>query len=638
MSTARLNDFEENGTLDDSLSYTSQDNRRLPKSYANQSLLAKSAKYIAMAAVILLIALAVVIMVIFLVRMRPKSDGKNHYKAKLMIGENGAVAADIPHCSVVGRDILQKEGGNAVDAAVATCLCIGVMGSYSSGIGGGGIMLISKPTNDGRDTEVETIDFREIAPLDAHRDMFNGMPTNYSQYGGKAIAVPGEIKGLYAAWNKYGSLPWATLVQPSIKLSREGYTVSRLVAQKLKTYADVILNEVYGPGMKEVYAPKGKILVEGETLKNEKLANTLQTIAEGGESAFYDVEKSQLARDIISDIQKAGGIVNGTDMKNYHVKFAPALSTYYHGYKVHGAQPEISGGACTMLILNLIERFGLSQYPVESFQVQHLIVEAMKFAFGHRMELGDPAFTQHLNTSRIVDAMLSKDYAAYLRQYLSVTQTNTTYQHYLPRLDDEIIPLKASVGNHGTAHLSVVDSNRMSVSLTSTINLYFGSFVLGEKTGILFNDQMDDFSVPGRTNFFNLPPSEANFIAPGKRPLSSMAPTIVTQDGKLKMSVGASGGPLITTSTVQTLLRVLDQKMPVHEAIQMPRFHHQLLPPRLDYEGAMNSALVAQMKKAGHVLNERDNLGNCQAIVSMEGGKVLHASSDPRKDATASVY
>lgn len=593
--------------------------------------------------IILLILASVVAMIIFLIKVRRPHDNNNSafYRAKLVTGEKGAVAADIPQCSTIGLDILQKEGGNAVDAAIATCLCIGVIGGVSSGIGGGGIMLISLPPSSSLPQgAVKTIDFREMAPLGAHKDMFVDKPTNVSQFGGLSIAVPGEIKGLYTASVKYGKLPWKKVVEPAIRLARDdGFKVTRLIGTQLPNYASYILNDVYGPGLREVYAPNGKLVKEGDTIKNVKLAETLQKIADGGADAFYDVDHpSGLAQDILSDIAKVGGLINATDLSNYHVKESEPLYTYYHGYKVYGAQPEISGGACIVLILNLLERYGLKDYTLDSFQLQHLIVEAMKFAYGHRMELGDPDFTQHLNSSRVLEAMLSKDYAAYLRQYIDTTRTNPNHLNYSPRLDEGIIPLKASVGNHGTAHLSVVDSNRMSVALTTTVNLYFGSLVRGEKTGIIFNDEMDDFSVPGRPNFFNLPPSEANFVAPGKRPLSSMAPTIVTRDGKLKMSVGASGGPLITTSTLQTIVRVLDLGMMVHEAIQAPRVHHQLIPPVLKYERGWNKNTIAKLKEAGHDVVQSDNLGNCQAIVVAQDGKVLQAASDPRKNALAAAY
>lgn len=595
-----------------------------------ESNLVKYGKRIVIALIILLVAAVLVGMIVFMLKIRPR---KPIGGTKLFVGKNGAVSSDIPECSKVGVSILKDKNGNAVDAAVATCFCIGVIGSYSSGIGGGAIIMIYDGTN------VSAIDAREVASLATDKDMFNDLPTNASERGGLAIAVPGEVKGLYAAWKKYGSLPWSDLVQPAIQFAQNGYTIPRMVASRIKEFEQEILSEVYGPGMKEVYAPNGVILKTGDIAKNVKLAKTLQAIADHGEAAFYDTTVSQLARDIIDDIKTAGGLVNETDLLNYDVKFEEPLSTFYEGYKVFGPQPEISGGACVLFMLNILERYKLNQHLFGTFPAEYYLVEAMKFAFGHRMELGDPAFTQDLNSSRILDAMMSKDYAAFLRRYyLHPNHTVADFHNYLPHLDGTTVPLKASVPNHGTAHISVVDSKRMAVSMTTTINLIFGSLALGEKTGILFNDEMDDFSVPNRPNSFNLPPSEANFIAPGKRPLSSMSPTIVLADDMLKMAVGASGGPLITTSTIQVLLNVLDHGMLINEAIDSPRFHHQLLPPELNYEVAgFSQSLLDQMQAAGYKLLGKNYLGIAQGVVAMDDGN-LYAASDRRKDGLADAY
>jgi gamma-glutamyltranspeptidase/glutathione hydrolase/leukotriene-C4 hydrolase len=574
-----------------------------------------------------------IILLIVFVNIIPNSPPP---KVTLVQGRTGAVAADNPTCSQTGVDIL-KAGGNAVDAVIATCLCTGVMNPWSSGIGGGGILVVSDVSG-----KVNTIDFRETAPQNSFKDMFMNK-TRAAQKGGLAIATPAELKGLYTAWNLYGNLPWASLVQPAITLA-QSHPAQQLLVDHLKLFEQDILSDKYGSGMRTIYAPQGRLVQVGETVSNPALANTLRIVAEKGvDSAMY-TDGSPLIDQIVDDVISAGGILTKEDLLQYQVKVAPPVSSYYRGYKIFGARPEISGGLCVSLALNILEQYKMGQLERDSYQVNHYLIEAMKFAFGHRMSLGDENF---LNLTTIMKAMVDKDYAGALRLILPEIGTLSNLQLYLfneslyDRTKSSNARLMYPWSDHGTSHMTAVDSNRMAASLTTTINLFFGSMVLSEKTGILYNDQMDDFSIPNATNAFNLPPTENNFIVPGKRPLSSMTPTIVHKNGKFYMGLGASGGTYITTATLQTLINVLDFGMDIASAIQYPRFHHQLIPDLLDVENQFNVDTLSKILyydkyNVDIMTGVQENLGVVQGVVDNDG--ILQAASDSRKKSIAVAY
>lgn len=567
----------------------------------------------------------------------------NVYLAK---GINFAVASDHRTCSHIGLNIL-KMGGNSVDSAIATCFCIGIMNSFSSGIGGGTVMLISEKSDNKAsvskaDDDIyisedgihyHVINAREKAPLSAHKDMYKDNIKD-AQIGSKAIGVPGEILGMYTAWRKHGKLPWHYLVEPSIPLAKI-HKVSKLLASKLKEKEADIFSHPHLDEFRKIFAPNGKLLQEGDYVRNENLAKSLRLIADEGAYTFYNGTLSKL---IVQDIQDLGGLITEADLAAYTVKEEKPLCTHFFGHHICSSNSEISGGACSIMAYNILEQL-YKRIPIFSkdmtpekikHRFQHYTIEAMKWIFSHRMNLGDPEF---VDTRDIVNDMTSKSYASRIVDRISDDHTEKDFKKYAPLNHPNIF---SSVPNGGTTHLSVVDSENRTVAMTSTINLYFGSMVLGARTGIIFNDEMDDFSTPGQYNGFNIPPSEANFISPGKRPLSSMSPTIVYKNGELYMSIGASGGPRIITATLQAVLNGIIFDKELDSMISSPRFHHQLLPPVLYVDKEFDEATKKYFESLGHTIQivnfeNGSSVGVVQGIVVKEGK--LYASSDWRKPA-----
>ncbi|KAF0980021.1 hypothetical protein FDP41_001174 [Naegleria fowleri] len=600
-------------------------------------------------------------------------------EVQLIKATQGAAAADNEVCSDIGVKILRDFNGNAVDAAVATTFCIGIMNPFSAGIGGGGIMGISIPSNsaNAKDT-IEYIDFREKAPLSASWDMYSSLsnsPAPPSQRGGKSIAVLGEIKGLYTAWKRYGSLPWNVLIQPSIDLARKGVKANSVIASHLNKYKNWILEETFGSGMKQLYAVNGDVKKEGDLLQYLKLADSLEIVAKEGADAIYSMNGS-LIRDVVNDIRNAGGIITEQDLINYDVKIYSTrnqsnvdqntpLSTYFMGYQVFGPRPEISGGSCIIFLLNMLENYvrdlmspfinhegqlyQANQQFHMSAQKYALFIEALKFTFAHRADLADPDFVA--TTKQVMDDMISKDYSALIRNEIDCALAkNKTFSDPLHYKHDKV-NLQYVRDDHGTSHLSILDKNGMAVSLTTTVNLIFGSFVVGDKTGIIFNDQMDDFSLPNTTNYFGLAPSPSNYIAPGKRPLSSMSPMIIHKNNKFYMAVGASGGSRIISSVFQTIWNHLVGGLNIAQSIQFPRIHHQWSPTTLAVEQGIPEYLINFFKSfLGYTGNEDESkfinrvkgnaefsVGIVQGIVK-KGDNNIEAASDIRKKSKAAGY
>jgi gamma-glutamyltranspeptidase/glutathione hydrolase/leukotriene-C4 hydrolase len=532
---------------------------------------------------------------------------------------HGAVAADTQLCSEAGVSILQ-EGGNAIDAAVATCLCQGVVSPVASGIGGGAVILIRLANGS-----AIVINAREQAPGSAYRDMYTTNPES-SRVGGLAVAVPGELKGLEYAWRHYGSgnVTWARLFDAAIRYAREGVPVSAYLADAIKTMGPYV--KMF-PGTRMVLtdAATGELLTEGALLRQPKLASTLQRIADSGSSALFYT--GALSLEMVQEINSAGGNITQADFASYTIEVHEPVSTYYHGYKILSASVPF-GGPLALFILNLLELYNFATRPYDVDTI-HLIIEAFKWAFSNRMVLGDPAF---VNVSFAVQQLLSKDHAARIRSRITLKQT------FEPSYYEDLFPQTEPNRVAGTSHLSVVDSQRNAVALTTTVNLGFGSKVCGEQTGIWYNNEMDDFSTPNVSNGFNLPPSEANFIAPFKRPLSSMTPTIVLKNEQLWLSLGASGGPTIITSVVNTLLQYMDFGKNIKEAIYAPRFHHQLFPNVLLINSDFPRDLVSKLQDKGHsVVLSPLNIGVVQGI-ALRDDNVLTSASDFRKGGSPAGY
>ncbi|KAI8373067.1 gamma-glutamyltransferase [Radiomyces spectabilis] len=441
------------------------------------------------------------------------------FHGHMVEGTQGAVAVEAQECSDVGVDIL-KQGGNAVDAAIASALCIGVINSFATG----GFMLIRAPNGT-----FEFIDFRETAPAASHKDMFVDDPS-LAKYGGMSVGVPGEIRGFELAHQRHGKLPWETLFQPAIRMAREGFRTTRYLNEKLQSSLPWIEDEWEWA---EIFAPKGSIAEIDDIIKRPNLAQTLETIAKQGADAFYE---GPIAQAIVNATRQAGGILTEDDMRNYKALIREPVSTFYHGRKVITG-PAPTSGPVLLSMLNVIERYNLASKGPTPVNL-HRIIETMKFGAAFRTELGDPQWTH--NQDRL-DEIISKDWAARVRTNLTDDTTHDPL-YYQPKYDHLESP--------GTMHLSVVDRDDGAVALTSTVNLLFGSRVMDPVTGVVLNDEMDDFSIPSVPNAFGLYPSYHNYAAPGKRPLSSTTPTIIELDNRFEMALGGSGGSQIVTASL----------------------------------------------------------------------------------------
>ncbi|KAM1201703.1 hypothetical protein ACFX2J_017761 [Malus domestica] len=480
-------------------------------------------------------------------------------ESDIVESENGVVAADDARCSEIGASML-RQGGHAVDAAVATALCLGVVNSMASGIGGGGFMLVRSSAT----SQTQAFDMRETAPLAASQNMYASNPKAKAE-GALSMGVPGEIAGLHEAWLQYGRIAWRTLFQPAIKLARDGYIVAPYLGGYLSTHGDKILSD---PGLRQVFAPNGKMLKAGDTCYNVELGRSLEAVAELGPQAFYN---GTLGEKLVEDVREAGGILTMEDLRNYKVNVVDAMAANVLGYAVFGMPPPSSGTLGLSLVLNIFNSYGTTDAANGDLGL-HRLIEALKHMFAIRMNLGDPAF---VDTSEYTSAMLSPSFAKKIRQKIF---DNTTFppEYYLHRW--------SQLRDHGTSHFCIVDADRNAVSVTSTVNYPFGGGVLSPSTGIILNNEMDDFSTPTEVSPDHLPPAPANFIEPNKRPLSSMTPLIITKDNQLAGVLGGSGGMNIIPAVTQVFLNHFVLGMDPLDAVQSPRIYHRLIPNIVSYE------------------------------------------------------
>jgi gamma-glutamyltranspeptidase/glutathione hydrolase len=510
----------------------------------------------------------------------------------------GLVVSTQRLASEAGAEIL-RQGGNAIDAAVAVGYAEAVVNPCCGNIGGGG--FLTAHLADGRDI---FINFRETAPAAASRDMYldgsGGVVGGASLAGWKAAAVPGSVLGLDTALVKYGTMSRSAVMASAIRLARDGFVLTDADADILAMGAPRLRHD---PIAARIFLrPDGSSLRAGDRLVQPELAATLQSIAEHGADAFY---QGHLPEEVEAASRAGGGVLTAADFAAYRVIEAAPLSCIYRGYVILAAPPPSSGGTTICEALNILEGFNLHGMGFHSAEALHVMTEALRRAFFDRnMYLGDPAF-MHVPLNRL----LSQAYAARLRGLIGNRATaSTSLGSSVPLLGE----------NAETTHFSVIDKDGSAVALTYTINGGFGAGVVAGDSGFLMNDEMDDFTLkPNAPNQFGLVQGEANAIAPGKRPLSSMSPTVVLKDGKVEMVLGSPGGPRIITATMETILNIIDYGMNAQEAVSAPRLHHQWLPDTLFAEPfALSPDTTALLEQMGYHIQQQKPWGAVELIAS----------------------
>lgn len=540
-------------------------------------------------------------------------------------GKNAMVASQHELASKIGVDVLKK-GGNAVDAAIAVGLALAVVYPEAGNLGGGGFMVIR--TKDGKFT---TIDYREMAPALADRDIYVDKDGNIirgeggSVIGYRASGVPGTPAGFEYAHKKYGSgkISWKDLVEPARKLAKDGYVLSYRLAELFKSYQGNL--EKYEDS-KKIFLNDGKFFEEGDVLKQTDLANTLARLQKDGAKDFYEGITAKLIAD---DMKNNNGLITLQDLKNYKVEERVPLRGNYRGHEIISMPPPSSGGIVLIQVLNMLEQYDLDKMGNDSAEKYHILTEALRRAYADRAEyMGDPGFSD-IPTLQLID----KKYAVARSKSIDPVKASNSQDIKFGDLST-----KESMD---TTHYTVVDKDGVVVSNTYTINNLYGSAVTAKGTGILLNDEMDDFAaVPGKPNLFGLIQGERNAVGAKKRPLSSMTPTIVMKkDGSFWFALGARGGPRIITAVLQTTINMIDHGMNIQEAVDAPRIHHQWLPDQIMYEPyGMSNDTRSILEKYGHKFTERPgNIASATAIAVDDKGVRL-GSIDSRSDGVAIGY
>ena len=520
-----------------------------------------------------------------------------------------------PQATDAGVAVL-RAGGNAIDAAVAIGFALGVTHSAMGGLGGGGLMVIRFA--DGRST---FIDFREQAPGKASRNMFvgdDGSVSNDSRTGWRSAAVPGEVRGLDLAHRKYGRKPWAELLRPAIELARNGYAISYGRAQSLKNTKSL---ERHAES-RRIFLRDGRYFEPGELLKQPELAETLERIARGGAAEFYEGET---ARRLSAAARNEGGLFTFDDLKRYAAIERAPITGRYHGLEVITAAPSSAGGIGLIQMLGILEGTGFEKHGAGSAATIHWMAEAMRRVYADRSEhIGDPEF-HRVPVARLLDPK----HIASLRASIDPERATPS---------ERIRPARFEAESSQTTHFEVVDAEGNAVSLTHTLNSSYGSGVTVAGLGFLLNNNMDNFAPkPGGPNQYGLIQGEANAIQPGKRPVSSMAPTILAKEGKLYMVVGTPGGPTIPNAVLQTIVNVVDFGMNAQEAVDSPRFHHQWLPDKISMERGFSPDTIALLRSRGHIVETRAASNDVLAIVVNADGW-LEGAADSRREGKAAGW
>lgn len=531
---------------------------------------------------------------------------------------HGMVASQERLATQAGVEVLEA-GGNAVDAAVAVGFALAVTLPQAGNLGGGGFMLVHMAGDD-QDAPGETvaIDYRETAPAAAYRDMYldsdgNADP-NLSRFTPLAVGVPGTVAGLTLALKRYGTMPLADVVAPAIRLAEGGITVSAELSESLARSQERLTG---WPSTAAIfYKPDGSAHLPGEVLKQPDLATSLRAIASDGPAAFYE---GAIAEAIAAEMKRSGGLITLEDLAAYKAVLREPVAGTYRGAEIRSMPPPSSGGTHLVQILNILEGYDIASLGAGSAATIHLMAEAMKRAYADRSAfLGDSDFVDVP-----VAGLTAKDYAASLRAEIDPDRATPA---------EEIAPgTPQPLESDQTTHFSVVDQHGNAVSNTTTLNFSYGVGLVAEGTGILLNNEMDDFSAkPGVPNAYGLIGGEANAIEPGKRPLSSMSPTIVLKDGRVFLVTGSPGGSRIITTVLQVVMNVVDHGMNVAEASAAPRVHHQWLPDELRVEDGLSPDTVRLLQEKGHTIAVKSTMGSTQSILRRDDGALLGAS-DPRR-------
>ena len=532
--------------------------------------------------------------------------------------QKGMVASQNEIASRIGADVI-KEGGTAVDAAVATAFALAVVHPTAGNIGGGGF-IVYRPAKG----EPVAYDFREMAPAKASPTMFmkDGKYSSELHHNSYlSVGVPGTVAGLHMAWKEQGKLPWKRLVDPAVALARDGFMVTEGLARSLKNVLDSM--QKY-PASVAQFSKNGVPYQTGETLKQPDLARTLERIATQGPAGFY---QGETALALEKEMLAHGGLITREDMKNYVAKKRVPVKGTYRGHEVISMPPISSGGVALIQMLNILEGYELAKMGMGSADVVHLMAEAMRRAYADRARyMGDPEFNPDIPVVRLT----SKDYATELRKTIDPARASksspTTFEW--------------SHESDETTHLSVVDADRNAVAMTYTLEAGYGVKIVVPGAGFLLNNEMGDFNAgPELTNADGLIGTKPNLAEPGKRMLSSMTPTILAKDGRLFMVTGSPGGRTIINTSLETIVDVVDFGMNAQEAVDAPRFHHQWLPDRIDYEKfGFSPDTAKELERRGHTLRVgRGSQGNAQVIVYNAAEDMLEGGTDRRSADGAAV-
>jgi gamma-glutamyltranspeptidase/glutathione hydrolase len=541
---------------------------------------------------------------------------------KGVIGQNGMVASAHPDASKVGVEIM-KMGGNAIDAAVATHFALAVVFPFAGNLGGGGFAVIRD-----KNGKAYTLDFREKAPLKAHRDMYldakGEVIQGLSTLGHLASGVPGSVDGMVEIHKKFGKLSWEKVLQPAIDLAENGVIVTEREALGFNNNQQVF-KKINGENTPYFINPAGKDWVKGDILVQKDLAKTLKLIQQKGRNGFYEGETANL---LVKEMENGKGLISHEDLKKYHSAWREPIMADYKNYKIITMPPSSSGGVALVQLLRLVEPYPLHKWGWNSDSTVQVMIEAERRVYADRAKwMGDIDFVKVP-----MKELMNKDYLKKRWSDFNFAKASDS-----KNIDGGTI---SGYESKETTHYSVVDKEGNAVSITTTLNGAYGSKVVINGAGFLMNNEMDDFSVKaGVPNMFGLIGNKANEIQPEKRMLSSMTPTIVEKDGKFFMAVGTPGGSTIITSVYQTILNVIEHGMTMQQAVNALKFHHQWLPDRTVYEpNALTETTINALKSRAYIIDaQKGTLGRMDCIMLRPDG-TLEGASDPRADNTSVGY